>query len=271
MNKLEQFKHVQKNFANSLNPTVELTPGEIAILNLLDARVKQLEQNVSIKTPLINSEMLTDYIRDVNSPHVQQVLRKKDNIVYDYETAYKQLKIDHEALVEQNRQMKAQLRVKKEIVNMQEGWVWTIDGVPMEDFVDERDNMKDQIKSFELQVKQEKNQVKHFKGKYQRLKESYNNLSQRNKRSNETENELHRKYDELVELYNIRGNELKSYEESHERNSEFANIGRVFKWYHTSCDQVLMANFGRITSRKAKFEMMFEAIEELYRKDQNNE
>lgn len=117
-----------------------------------------------------------------------------------------------------------------------------IDNVKIEDYVDEHDKMKDQVKSQLDEIKQISNNVDHW----------------------------HNEYSKLLEAYKIRGDELSKFQclvtELAFKNTDlqhYAQIGRVLKWYHLFWNSKhLMLN---------DFDSFYNEISKLYRRDPQNE
>lgn len=111
-----------------------------AMRTLLDFHIEEIEQQEEVKKAVIEMSERGIYQFREFEPAIRNCdcTSVHPTIGIDYEAEYKKL-------LEQNKQMKAQLRVKNEIVNIEDGWVWTIDGIPMTDYVEQYDKMKEAL------------------------------------------------------------------------------------------------------------------------------
>lgn len=157
-------------------------------------------------------------------------------------------------LVKKNEKLERQLKALsliKHVSSTCEGVEqYEIMGQPLEDYIDEHERMEEVIKTLGEATCQ-------WSRDYETLQNKFNSLNKG---------------------YKIRGDELDKYHDLYndvvEKNKDlqhYANIGRVLKWYNTkSTEEAVLLHGGRMP-RSRKFEIMFDHIQTLYRRDKQNE
>jgi len=93
------------------------------------------------------------------------------------------------------------------------------------------------------------NRIKELEAKYKALEIEFNNES-------------------ILLLIHL--NRITDLEKRNNQLQHYAQIGRVLKWYHMNCNEVVVLHGGRF-SKLRRFEIMFDHIQSLYRKDPENE
>jgi len=189
---------------------------------------------------------LKQYAKDLEKDY--ETLRLRATKQHDDESNnIKELEKENDRL---KRNMEALGKIKHVRTVCPGAYIYQINGQPLEDYVEQHDKMKDQIKSQLTEIKQISNNVDHWQGKYTRLKDQFNIISNQHK------------VNKLI---------ICDLEDKNKGLQHYANIGRVLNWYHTRCNEEVILMYGGRFSRLRKFELMFDHIQSLYRKDPENE